>query len=723
MMESRRFDALVEARCEDPFGVLGPHQEGAEFVVRAFAPECDELLVVTGDEIVSRAERIHPAGGFVARMSRPAFSYRLRARWGSTVLTYDDPYRFGPILGELDAYLIGEGRHKELDRVLGAHVRTIDGVRGTTFTVWAPNARAASVVGDFNFWDGRRAPMRKRLECGVFEIFLPGVEPGAAYKFRLIANDGRELTLRRDPFAFATELRPATASIVFDSRYAWQDEAWMADGRTRMFALDAPIAIYEAHLGSWKRHADGTWLTYRELAETLVPYVADRGFTHIELMPVAEHPFDGSWGYQPLGLFAPTSRFGTPDDFRFFVDRAHQAGIGVIVDWVPGHFPNDDGGLATFDGTALYEHADPRLGKHEEWGTLVFNYGRNEVANFLEVNATFWLREYHIDGLRVDAVSSMIYLDYSRNHGEWIPNVYGGNENLDATAFLRRVNEAAYAFSPEIATIAEESTAFPAVSRPTYLGGLGFGYKWNMGWMHDTLEHFSRDPLYRPYHTEEITFGLVYAFSENFVLPLSHDEVVYGKGSLLTRMPGEGRTEFANLRLLLALMYAHPGKKLLFMGAEFGARKEWNHDGELAWDEAAAEAHRGVTALIDDLNRTYRGVPALYERDTRADGFAWIDYNDTIGGIIAFERIGENDAVAVAVANFSGANRTQYRIGVSRPGAYRLALNSDDARYWGNGFAQSRTVYAQEQPAHGRPYSLDLDLPAFAMVLFVPENA
>jgi 1,4-alpha-glucan branching enzyme len=703
MMESARFDALVDGRCGDPFAVLGPHNDENDFVVRAFAPLCDELLVVDDDEtIVARAERVHPGGGFSARMPRAPFRYRLRGRWGSTLHTFDDPYRFGPILGELDAYLIGEGRHERLDAVLGAHPRTIDGVAGTVFAVWAPNAQSVSVVGDFNFWDGRRAPMRLRRECGVWELFLPAVGAGARYKYRIVAGDGSELALRRDPFAFASEVRPATASVVYESRYEWNDAAWM-DGRATKLALDAPIAVYEAHLGSWKRHADASWLTYAELAETLIPYVVERGFTHLELMPVSEHPFDGSWGYQPLGLFAPTSRFGSPDDFRAFVDRAHQAGIGVILDWVPGHFPNDDGGLGRFDGTALYEHADPRLGMHEEWGTLVFNFGRTEVANMLVVNATYWLREFHIDGLRVDAVSSMIY--------------------LDATAFLRRTNEAVYRAFPEIATIAEESTAFPGVSKPTYAGGLGFGYKWNMGWMHDTLMHFERDPIYRPYHTDEITFGLVYAFSENYVLPLSHDEVVHGKRSLLGRMPGEDRSAFANLRLLLCVMYAHPGKKLWVMGSEFGARREWNHDGELAWDEAGAEAHRGVTALIDDLNRLYRDTPALYERDARADGFAWIDYSDTEGGIVAFERFGENGAVAVAVANFSGARRTRYRVGVGRGGAYRIALDSDDARYWGNGSGRSGALHTEPQPMHGRAQSLELDIPAFGMLVLVPEQA
>ncbi len=722
-MESARFDAIADGRCGDPFAVLGPHTDSGAFVVRAFVPFCDELLVVDEDEaIVARAERVHPGGGFTARMARAPFRYRLRGRFGSTLHTFEDPYRFGPILGELDAYLIGEGRHERLDEVLGAHVRTIDGVAGTVFAVWAPNAQSVSVVGDVNFWDGRRAPMRLRSECGVWELFLPGVESGARYKYRIVASDGRELALRRDPFAFASEVRPATASVVYASRYAWNDAAWM-DGRAARLALDAPVAIYEAHLGSWKRHADGSWLSYAELADTLIPYVVARGFTHLELLPISEHPFDGSWGYQPLGLFAPTSRFGAPDDFRAFVDRAHQAGLGVILDWVPGHFPNDDGGLARFDGTALYEHADPRLGMHEEWGTLVFNYGRTEVANMLEVNATYWLREFHIDGLRVDAVSSMIYLDYSRKPGEWIPNIFGGNENLDATAFLRRTNEAAYRAFPAIATIAEESTAFPNVSKPTYMGGLGFGYKWNMGWMHDTLAHFERDPIHRPYHTDEITFGLVYAFSENYVLPLSHDEVVHGKRSLLGRMPGEGRSAFANLRLLLGIMYAHPGKKLLFMGSEFGARREWNHDGELAWDEANADAHRGVTALIDDLNRLYRGTPALYERDARADGFAWIDYSDAVGGIVAFERFGENGAVAVAVANFSGASRLRYRIGVGRPGTYRVALDSDDARYWGNGIAQAGSLATDAQPMHGRAQSLELDIPAFGMLVLVPEQA
>jgi 1,4-alpha-glucan branching enzyme len=722
-------DAIVNGDHGDPFRVLGPHAPdgaAAGTVIRAFLPEAAEAWVVeraTGCSI-GPLSCVDPRGLFEAAFagrSEPFPPYRLRITDTAGVTTdVDDPYAFAPILTEDDLRLIHEGTHyRSYDR-LGAHLREVAGVRGVHFAVWAPNARRVSVVGDFNRWDGRRHPMRRRAESGVWELFLPGLGEGERYKFEVKGADGALQPLKADPYGFAFELRPATASIVADlDAYRWLDDDWLA-ARRHEDPLRRPIAIYEVHLGSWRQASEegGRFLTYRELAPRLAEYVKAMGYTHVELLPVTEHPLDGSWGYQPTGYFAPTSRFGTPADFMAFVDHLHQQGIGVILDWVPAHFPRDGHGLACFDGTHLYEHADPRQREHREWGTLVFNYGRLEVANFLLSNALFWLERYHVDGLRVDAVASMLYLDYSRAPGEWVPNAYGGRENLEAIAFLRRFNELAYRHDPGVLTIAEESTAWPMVSRPTYLGGLGFGFKWNMGWMHDTLGYMSLDPIYRRHHHDRLTFGLLYFLHENFVLSLSHDEVVHLKGSLLTKMPGDLWQTFANLRAYYTFMYGHPGKKLLFMGGEFGQWREWDHDRSLDWhllDPAAspdARFHQGLEQLVRDLNRLYRREPALFEADYEPGGFKWIDCGDWEQSIIAFLRRGGTDAEPVVfVLNFTPVPRHGYRVGVPAPGRYAELLNSDATAYGGSGVGNFGAVTAEAVPWHGRPWSLALTLP------------
>jgi 1,4-alpha-glucan branching enzyme len=591
------------------------------------------------------------------------------------------------------------------------------------FAVWAPNATRVSVVGDFNNWDGRRHVMRFRVECGVWEIFVPALPEGSLYKYEILSKKGELLPLKQDPFAFFCEQAPSTAGIVYDlTRFRWHDDEWMRH-RGKAIGCDAPLSIYEVHLGSWRRNPEtNSYLTYYELADQLIPYVKDMGFSHIELLPVTEHPFDGSWGYQPLGLFAPTSRFGRPDEFREFVDRCHQAGIGVILDWVPGHFPTDAHGLGWFDGTNLYEHSDPRQGRHQDWGTLIYNYGRYEVSDYLLNNGLFWLEEYHLDGLRVDAVASMLYLDYSRRPGEWVPNAHGGNENLEAIGFLRRMNEVIFQSHPRVTTIAEESTSWPMVSRPTYLGGLGFGYKWNMGWMNDTLAYMSRDPVFRKYIHDRLTFGLLYAFSENFVLPLSHDEVVHGKGSLIRKMPGDRWQRFANLRTYLAFMFTHPGKKLLFMGGEFGQEREWDHDSSLDWHLLEDPSHAGLQRLVRDLNHLYRRVPALHQRDTEAEGFEWIDCTDVEDSVISYLRKGrKQDEIAVVICNFTPIVRRGYRVGVPRGGLYIERLNTDSALYGGSDVGNAGRVMANEIKCHGRSHSVDLTLPPLAVIVLTPE--
>jgi len=719
--------AVLEARHGDPFAFLGMHAAGGNLCVRVFLPWARRLWAVdaaTG-EVAGELSRVHEEGlwsGMLGR--RPRFRYRLRAEGALGTVEFDDVYAFPPVLGDFDIHLLAEGTHHESYAVLGSHWREHDGVLGVSFAVWAPNARRVSVVGDFNDWDGRRYPMRLRQGAGIWEIFIPGLEPDHVYKYEILGAGGTLLPLKADPYAERAERPPATATVVAPpSRHGWNDTEWI-ETRWRRNDRHAPISIYEAHLGSWRRNAaEGhRYLTYRELAEQLVPYVRDMGFTHLELMPVSEYPFDGSWGYQPIGLFAPTNRFGTPDDFRAFVEACHAAGLALWLDWVPGHFPTDAHGLALFDGTALYEHADPRQGFQPDWNTYVYNFGRREVANFLLSNARYWIDAFHIDGLRVDAVASMLYLDYSRQAGEWVPNEFGGRENLAAIAFLKRMNELVFGTGSGATTAAEESTAWPMVSRPTYLGGLGFGFKWNMGWMHDTLRYMAQDPIHRKYHHNDLTFGLLYAFQENFVLPLSHDEVVHGKGSLVGKMPGDRWQRFANLRAYYGFMWTHPGKKLLFMGGEFAQQHEWNHDTSLDWHLLGDPLHRGVQRAVRDLNRLYRELPALHELDTEPDGFQWIDAGDAEQSTLAYMRRSRDPhELAVVVANFTPVPRHDYRIGVPRGGLYRERFNSDAFDYGGSGLGNAGAVRAQAHPAHGQAHSLVLTLPPLATLLFTHE--
>lgn len=626
------------------------------------------------------------------------------------------------ILTDFDLHLIAEGTHYKIYEKLGAHVVELDGKKGVYFAVWAPNAKKVSVIGDFNNWDHKKNPMKLIGGSGIWETFVPGIGEGELYKFYIESKYGHYKEQKADPFAFYFEVRPKSAAIIYniEGKHQWQDQEWI-ERRKRKNWLESPIAIYEVHLGSWMRGKDNSFLTYRELAEKLIPYVKDLGFTHIELLPITEHPLDASWGYQTIGYFAPTSRFGKPADFMYFVDQCHQNGIGVIMDWVPAHFPKDAHGLGFFDGTCLYEHEDPRKGEHRDWGTLIFNYGRNEVRNFLISNALFWIEKYHIDGLRVDAVASMLYLDYSRAPGEWIPNIYGGNENLEAIDFLKKFNEVVHGYHPGVLTIAEESTAWPMVSRPTYLGGLGFSMKWNMGWMHDTLEYFSKDPIFRKYHTNNLTFSLLYAFTENFLLPFSHDEVVHGKRSLLDKMPGDMWQKFANLRALYGYMYGHPGKKLLFMGSEFGQWREWNFDESLDWHLLEYNSHKGLQKFIIDLNRIYRSEPALYELDFDWHGFEWIDFHDSDNSIISFIRKAKNpDDFLVFVFNLTPVPRVGYRIGVPRAGFYKEILNSDSKFYWGSNLGNGGGLVAEDISVHGRPFSLNLTLPPLSVLIFKP---
>src|SRR4051812_40182658 len=719
-------DQLIARQHANPHAYLGAHSENGSVVVRTFRPAAAKVALVGPDGKHEALERVHPGGVFEGRVkgAKLPYAYQLEVDYGeSGTITIDDPYRFLPTIGELDVHLLGEGRHEELWERLGAHVREAEGVLGTAFAVWAPAAGAVSVVGDFNFWDGRLHPMRSIGASGVWELFLPGVGDGAKYKYEILAPDG-EIRLKADPVAFETEVPPKTASVVHQPKHEWTDAKWLEQRRAEK-PLDGPMSIYEVHLGSWRLNPlEGNRpLTYLELADELSAYAKDMGFTHIELLPVMAHPFTGSWGYQVTGYFAPTPRFGSPDDFREFVDRVHQNGIGVILDWVPAHFPRDDFALARFDGTALYEHADPRRGAHPDWGTLVFNYGRHEVRNFLVSNALFWLREYHADGIRVDAVASMLYLDYSRNEGEWVANEYGGNEDMEAVGFLKEYNEVIYGREPGVISAAEESTAWPGVSRPTYLGGLGFGFKWNMGWMHDTLSYFQQDPVYRRWHHHELTFSLVYAFTENFILPLSHDEVVHGKGSLLNKMPGDKWQKLANLRTLYAFMWAHPGKKLLFMGCEFAQEQEWSHDRSLDWHLLEDPQHEGVRQLVSDLNRVYKNERALWDVDFEPSGFAWLEPNDAANNVVSFLRRSENDAeVLVAACNFSPVPRHNYRMGLPRGGRWREAVNTDADVYGGSGVGNFGGVEAENVPWHGQPFSAELQLPPLGVVWLVPET-
>jgi 1,4-alpha-glucan branching enzyme len=716
--------ALAAGQHGDPFAVLGMHASpDGTLLVRVFWPGADSVTVLdraTGKE-AAVLEKLHPEGFFAGPVPRRrgAFPYRLKLTAGDVTWEAEDPYRFPPVLGALDVHLMAEGSHRRIYERLGAHSISVEGVEGVAFAVWAPNARRVSVVGDFNQWDGRRHPMRRRIEAGIWEIFVPGVALGSIYKFELLGPDGALLPLKADPVGFEQEHPPATGSrVVGLPQHAWQDGEWMAV-RERRQRTDAPVSIYEVHLGSWRRKDGDRMLTYGDLADQLVPYVKEMGFTHIECLPVSEHPFAGSWGYQPIGLFAPTSRFGSPEDFARFVDRCHQAEIGVIVDWVPAHFPTDAHGLARFDGTALYEHEDPRLGFHRDWNTLIYNFGRREVRNFLVANALYWLEQFHIDGLRVDAVASMLYLDYSREAGHWIPNVYGGRENLDAIDFLREMNVRAFGDNPGSTTIAEESTAWPQVSRPVDGGGLGFGYKWNMGWMHDTLDYMHHEPVHRRFHHHQMTFGLIYAFTENFILPLSHDEVVHGKGSLIGKMPGDRWQKFANLRAYFGFMWTHPGRKLLFMGGEFAQEREWNHDYSLDWHLLGDPLHANMQTLVRDLNRVYRDLPALHVCDSDPAGFEWVDAGDADNSVYSFLRYGgPDDAPVLVVSNFTPVVRYGYRVGVPREGRWVERLNTDAAMYGGSNVGNAGMVVAEPHEWHGRSASLALTLPPLATVVF-----
>jgi 1,4-alpha-glucan branching enzyme len=716
MLDSREQEALVCGQHNNPFAVLGLHHTPDGRVVRTLQPGATavDLIQRNGDPIAAM-RCIHDGGLFEAPMPSRKRSYALRITWESGLAqVIEDPYRFPSTLGELDLYLLGEGSDSHVYEKLGARVLRVSGVAGTRFAVWAPNASRVSVVGDFNEWDGRRHVMRLHPGNGIWEIFIPGVASGAHYKFEITDGSGKLLPLKSDPYAAFNEPPPGNASIVFGSRYRWKDESWMAR-RSATPALDVPISIYEVHPGSWRRHADGRYLSYRELADELVSYVTDMGYTHVELLPVSEHPFDGSWGYQPVGLFAPTQRFGNPDDFRYLVDACHRAGIGVIVDWVPAHFPRDEHGLRRFDGSALYEHEDPRRGEHADWGTLIFNYGRREVVNYLIGSALCWVKEFHVDAVRVDAVASMLYLDYSRSEGEWLPNEHGGNENLEAVEFLKRLNTELHANGAT--SFAEESTAWPGVSRPVDAGGLGFTYKWNMGWMNDTLSYMGEDPVHRKFHHDKMTFGLVYAFDENFVLPLSHDEVVHGKHSILGRMPGDDWQQFANLRAYYAFMYAHPGKKLSFMGNEFAQRDEWNHDQSLDWHLLDAPAHRGVQHLVRDLNRLYRSTPALFERDFEANGFAWLDWEDRENSVLSWLRFDHHGGFVICIINLTPMVRNNYRVGVPAAGQYQELVNTDDELYDGSGTGNG--VVSSERIGHkGYAESISLTLPPLA-TLFI----
>ena len=725
-------ERVVAGNHYDPHSILGAHPGPDGVIIRALRPLATSVTLVLEDGRRVPMTHLHQGIFTVTLPDEKVPDYRIATAYAGSQAeetVADDPYRYLPTLSEFDLYLIGEGRHEELWRVLGAHVREFGQATGTSFAVWAPNAHGVRVTGDFNYWDGRAFPMRSLGGAGVWELFIPGVADGARYKYAICGPDGvwRE---HADPLANATELPPATASVVYTSQYSWDDAEWVTARSTRDTPRE-PMSIYEVHVGSWR-----PGLSYRELATQLVDYVKDLGFTHVEFLPVAEHPFGGSWGYQVTSYYAPTARFGKPDDFRFLVDALHQAGIGVLLDWVPAHFPRDEWALARFDGTPLYEHSDPRRGEQPDWGTLVFNFGRTEVRNFLVANAVYWLEEFHIDGLRVDAVASMLYLDYSRKEGEWVPNQYGGRENLDAVSFLQEVNATCYKRVPGITMIAEESTAWPGVSRPVYLGGLGFGFKWNMGWMHDTLSYLSQDPVYRQFHHNEMTFSLVYAFSENFVLPLSHDEVVHGKGSLVGKMPGDEWRKFAGVRSLLAFMWAHPGKQLLFMGSEFGQVSEWSADNGLDWWVLDFAVHQGVQKLSRDLNGIYRQTPALYELDSSPDGFAWIDSNDALGNTLSFLRYGTPPAPASAsadaesaepsvlacIANFSAVPHRDYQIGLPRAGRWREVLNTDAAVYGGSGVGNLGVIEAVSEPWHGKPASAVITLPPLGVLWLTPDD-
>jgi 1,4-alpha-glucan branching enzyme len=706
-VDRRELERLVGGAHHDPHSILGAHPTAdGRTVIRTLRPEASDVAAVIGDVRVP-LQRLSD-GVFGGIVEGAPTDYRLDVRYGNESFLVDDPYRWLPTLGEIDLHLIGEGRHENLWQVLGAHVRFYDtpggGVTGTSFAVWAPNARGVRIAGDFDYWSGRAFPMRSLGSSGIWELFVPGVGDGCRYKYQVLGADStwRE---KADPLAFATEVPPATASMVFTSSYEWGDSDWLAKRATTNWRA-APMSIYEVHIGSWRQG-----LSYRQLADELIEHLRETGFTHVEFLPVAEHPFGGSWGYQVSSYYAPSARFGNPDDFRYLVDRLHQDGIGVIVDWVPAHFPKDAWALGRFDGTPLYEPADPRRGEQPDWGTFVFNFGRSEVRNFLVANALYWLEEFHIDGLRVDAVASMLYLDYSRREGEWEPNIYGGRENLEAVAFLQEANATVYKRVPGAVTVAEESTAWPGVTRPTHLGGLGFGFKWNLGWMHDTLGYISHEPIHRQYHHHEMTFSMMYAYSENYVLPISHDEVVHGKRSVLNKVPGDRWQQMATVRALYAYMWAHPGKQLLFMGQEFAQSEEWSESRSLDWWLLDSPDHRGVARLVGDLNYLYRNTSALWSQDHDPAGFGWIDADDVSGNVFSFLRYGADGSIIACVTNFAAVPHEQYRLGLPRPGRWDEVINTDADVYFGSGVGNFGGVDAVGAPAHGQPASVRLRVP------------
>jgi 1,4-alpha-glucan branching enzyme len=712
-------EAIAGGYHGDPFAVLGPHPsgEGDGWVIRTFQPEAVKVEVLASGQSAA-AELMHASGFFQASLDREPERYRLRITGkDGGVAEVDDPYRFWPQLTDHDIYLHAQGTNYQAWNSMGAHLTTVDGVAGVRFAVWAPNAESVSVVGEFNAWDARRHPMRRR-EGAIWEIFLPGIGAGAIYKYFVRSKLFGVSTLKCDPYGFYSEKPPKQGTVIWDlSRYEWRDQDWM-EQRPRTRWLEAPVSVYELHLESWMKHPDGQPLSYRELADRLIAYVVRMGYTHIELMPPMEHPYSGSWGYQVVGYFAPTARFGTPDDFKFFIDECHRAGVGVILDWVPAHFPKDAHGLALFDGTACYEHEDPRQGEHKDWGTLIFNYSRNEVKNFVISSALFWLREYHIDGLRVDAVASMIYLNYSRQEGEWVPNKYGGHENLEAIEVLRKFNEEAHQV-PGAITIAEESTSFTGVSKPVYAGGLGFTMKWNMGWMHDMFAYFKTDPLYRKFNHGQITFSLLYAFTENFLLPISHDEVVHGKASLLAKMPGNEWERFGNARAFLGYMYAHPGKKLLFMGCEFGQYEEWNWQGSIRWDLLQYPLHRGLHDWVRELNHFYRAQKPLYEVDYHWQGFDWIDFHDIDGSVISFVRRAKDAGdFLVIVCNFTPVVRSGYNVGLPEPGLYECVLCSDETRFGGGGTHIAPRVESRPGQLQGQHHFMSVTLPPLSVSFY-----
>jgi 1,4-alpha-glucan branching enzyme len=714
-------DALLQTRLYDPFALLGLHQEDGGWVIRVYDPSATEVVLLGGSWVDS-FRRTHPGGVFEWHgTTEPARPYRLRMHYGNAIHETFDPYQFPSTVPQQDLYLFSEGRLRQGYRMLGSHEIEIQGVRGVRFVAWAPNAERVSVVGEFNNWDGRLHPMRSLGPSGVWELFVPELNQCALYRYEIRNRATGQVLTKSDPYAYGYELRPGTAALASPpNQHEWKDGEWLSQ-REKWDWLHTPLNIYEVHVGSWKRHPDGRFYTYSELATDLVPYVKGMGYTHIELMPISEHPLDESWGYQTTGYFAPTSRFGSPDQLRHFVDTCHQAGIGVILDWVPAHFPQDSWALARFDGTALYEHEDPRLGFHQDWGTHIFNYGRNEVKSFLMSSAHFWLAEFHFDGLRVDAVASMLYLDYSRNPGEWIPNKYGGRENLEAVDFLREMNIMVHEEFPGALTMAEESTAWPGVSRPVYLGGLGFSIKWNMGWMNDTLSYFQHDPIHRRYHHNQLTFGQLYAYTENFVLPFSHDEVVHGKGSLLSKMPGDAWQKFANLRILLTYQMTSPGKKLNFMGNEFAQGREWQSKWELEWWQLAHEAHRGVQNLVYDLNQLYRETPALFDLDFQGEGFSWIDCNDAENSVLSYLRRARDGSVAVMVLNLTPVPRKHYRIGLPFRSEYHEVLNSDSEYYGGSNMGNAGLIHSEDTPWMGLPYSAEITLPPLAGIVLKVE--